>query len=137
MNASNEPQKDGQGAQVTPKWKRHAFASAGFLLAGIGAVGLFVPLLPTTIFMIIAAGCFARSSPALEARLIGDPRFGPQIMLWREKRAISRKGKTAAAIGITLGAVLFALSGAPLVSKVSTAIVLAAIAAWIWMRPEA
>jgi len=136
MNAPDGGIRQDSSVYETPKWKRRAFASGGMLLAGIGIVGIFVPLLPTTIFMILAAACFARSSPALEAKLLGDPRFGPQIRLWRDRRAISRKGKVAACIGIALGATLFALTAAPVAAKAGASALLAGIALWIWMRPE-
>src|SRR3546814_5197123 len=51
----------------------------GFIWVGIGAVGAFVPLLPTTIFIILALGCFARSSPRLEHWLLNHERFGPAL----------------------------------------------------------
>src|SRR3546814_10506609 len=75
----------------------------GFIWVGIGAVGAFVPLLPTTIFIILALGCFARSSPRLEHWLLNHERFGPALRAWRDQRAISRSAKRAACIGMTVG----------------------------------
>ena len=84
---------------------------AGYLLAGLvslalGAIGLLLPILPTVPFLILAAFCFARSSPALEQRLLDHRTFGPHIRTWRSRGAISRKGKTAAAIAFAASAAL-------------------------------
>ena len=82
----------------------------GFASLALGFVGLFLPLLPTVPFVLLAAFCFARSNPALEARILADPRFGPHIRAWRERGSISRRGKAAAvgAFGVSalLGLVL-------------------------------
>ncbi len=87
--------------------KRLGWLLLGFLFLGLGLVGAFLPLLPTTIFLILAAGCFARSSPRLEAWLMNHRQFGPPLRAWRENGAISRKGKTAAAMGIAAGLGVF------------------------------
>ena len=76
--------------------KRHFYLVAGWASLGLGAIGAFVPLLPTVPFVILAAFCFARSSPQLESWLLTHPHFGHHIVAWREKGAISRKGKVAA-----------------------------------------
>ncbi|PSD26304.1 DUF454 domain-containing protein, partial [Stenotrophomonas maltophilia] len=55
--------------------------------------GALLPVMPTTIFLILAVGCFARSSPKFEQRLLAHPRYGPSLRLWREQGAVSRKGK--------------------------------------------
>lgn|SRR5690606_23040265 len=76
--------------------RRQLYRAAGLMSVALGAVGAFVPVLPTVPFLLLAAFCFARSNPAWEARLLAHPRWGPQIRDWRERRAISRKAKIAA-----------------------------------------
>lgn len=81
----------------------------GYLLLGLlslllGAVGAFVPLLPTVPFVILAAFCFARSSPRLEQWLLTHKRFGPHLVAWRSRGAISAAGKRAAIIAFAASA---------------------------------
>jgi len=70
----------------------------GLVAMSLGFVGIFLPLLPTTPFLLLAAICFARSSPALHDWLIHHPRLGPPISDWRAHGAISRKAKIAAVV---------------------------------------
>lgn len=115
--------------------KRHLYLVAGFASLGLAALGVALPLLPTVPFVILAAFCFARSSPAIERRLLEHPQFGPHIVLWRERRAISRRGKRAAliAFGVSVGiALVFAPFPWSLVPVAAAAIG----GGWIWSRPE-
>lgn len=108
----------------------------GFLCVGLGFVGAVVPLMPTTIFLILAAGCFARSSRRLEAWLLDHRRFGPAIRAWREEGAIPRSAKRAACIGIALGYALFWFGARPGWGVgLAVAAMMAACAAWIVTRP--
>ena len=114
---------------------------AGWLLLGWGCVGLgtigaLVPLMPTTIFLILAAGCFARSSPRLEARLLHHPHLGSSLRAWRADHAIPRKGKIGACGGMAIGLLLFQIGAhpAPQSMLIVTAILLAC-ALWIVSRP--
>ena len=74
---------------------RHRFRWAWWLLAyaslGVGIAGIFLPGLPTTVFILIAAWAAARGSERLEQRLLADPRFGPVIRAWRAHRAVPRR----------------------------------------------
>lgn len=79
---------------------RIGFLVFGALLTGIGIVGAFVPLLPTTIFLILAAGCFGKSSPRLERWLVTHPRFGAPLRSWRADGSISVYHKILAVAGI-------------------------------------
>ncbi len=108
----------------------------GFLCVGLGLIGAFVPLLPTTIFIILGAGCFARSSPRLEGWLLDHPRFGPTLRAWRAEGAIPRTGKRAACIGITIGYVLFLIGAKPTLGlALALSAMMASCAAWIVTRP--
>jgi len=79
----------------------------GFIMVALGIIGAVLPVMPTTIFLILAAWCFARSSPKLEARLLSHPQFGPLIIKWRERGAISPRVKLYACAGMLFGYCLF------------------------------
>jgi len=116
---------------------RIAWLAGGFLCVGLGFIGLLVPLMPTTIFLILAAGCFARSSPRLETWLLDHPRFGPSLRLWREQRAIPRAGKFAACGGMAVGYALFMLGARPHAPvALGVAFALCCCAGWIVTRPD-
>ena len=85
--------------------RRPAYLAAGLASLALGFVGIFLPLLPTTPFVLLAAFCFARGNPAWEARLLNDPRFGPSIRAWREHGAIPTRGKQLAVLMMLISAV--------------------------------
>lgn len=103
---------------------------------GLGIFGLVLPLLPTTPFMLLAAACFAKSSPRLHDWLLAHRVFGPAIHDWRDYRAISPRAKRMALIAmgaafglsvlLDLGWKVLAVQGA----------VLAVMGTWIWTRPD-
>lgn len=88
---------------------RIVWLTAGMVSLALGGLGIVLPLLPTTPLVILAAFCFARSSPAFHDRLLNSPTFGPAIRDWRDNRAISRKGKIAAVCAM-LAAMLISIA---------------------------
>ena len=86
----------GQEPSTTPKahkLTRPMYFVAGLVLVGVGVVGYILPVMPGTIFLILAAACFARSSRRLEAWLVNHPKLGPSVNAWRKNGAIPRKIK--------------------------------------------
>ena len=75
---------------------RFLWLTGGGLALALGILGVWLPVLPTTPFMLVAAACFARSSPRLHGWLLGHPLFGPPIRNWEENGAISRGAKRLA-----------------------------------------
>lgn len=111
------------------------YSLLGLVLMSIGIIGLWVPLLPTTVFMIGAAACFARSSPRLYAYLTEHKQFGPPLRQWFDEGAISKTGKAAALFGMGLGmALLVILVRQPLWIGVA-AIVMLASGWFVMSRP--
>jgi uncharacterized membrane protein YbaN (DUF454 family) len=116
--------------------RRHLYLVAGFVSLGLAVIGALLPVMPTTVFVILAAWCFARSSPALERRLLDHPAFGPHILRWRERGAISRKGKVAATIAFAVSILIGAIF-APWPWSLAPVAAALVIGGWIWSRPEA
>lgn len=77
-------------------FKRHLLVAAGFVCVGIGVVGVIVPLLPTTPFLLLAAYCFLRGSPRWHAWLLGNRVFGRYIHDYLAYRAVPRRMKIGA-----------------------------------------
>jgi uncharacterized protein len=78
------------------------FAALGIVFLLLGLFGLFLPVLPTTPFLLLAAACFARSSRRIFNWLLNHPRFGPLIREWREYRAMPYRAKGTALVLIAL-----------------------------------
>lgn len=92
---------------------RHVYLILGLAAVALGVVGVFLPLLPTTPFLILAAGLFARSSPRLERWLVEHRRFGPVLRAWRDEGVIPRRAKIIACCGLVVGAVFFWIGAKP------------------------
>ena len=122
--------------QMEFRLTRTLYLMGGFLALGLGGIGVLLPLLPTVPFIILAAFCFARSNPTLEQWLVEHPVFGGHIRAWRERGAISRKGKLAATAAFAVSSV-FALIVAPLPWSLAPLVAALVGGSWIWTRPEA
>ncbi len=114
---------------------RAIWLSVGIVSVILGVIGVFLPILPTVPFMILAAFCFARSNKAWERKLLDHPRYGPPLRAWREKGIVGRRAKIAATIGFA-GSIIIGL----MTLKTPWVLVPPAVAvvsgSWLWMRPE-
>lgn len=109
----------------------------GWLMIALGVIGALLPVMPTTIFLILAVGCFARSSPKFERMLLQHPRYGPSLRAWREQGAVSGKGKALASAGMAVGFVLFCWGARPsLPLLLAVGLFFAASAAFVLSRPR-
>ena len=118
-------------ALVRPFW-----FGFGWLCVGLGAAGVFLPLLPTTPFMLLAAFCFARSSPRFHDWLLGHKRFGPLILNWQRHGSISRRAKASALLAMALALIASYVFGAGARLLGLQAAVLACSALFILTRPN-
>lgn len=72
------------------------YKSLGFIFLGLGVIGVFLPLLPTTPFLLVSAACFAKSSEKWHRWLLSNRIFGPIIADWQERKCISFSTKVIA-----------------------------------------
>ncbi|MBD8492523.1 YbaN family protein [Pseudomonas syringae] len=103
---------------------------------GIGIAAIFIPGLPTTEFILLAAWAATRSSPRLNAWLENHRVFGPMLYNWRNGRRVARKAKISATVSMLVCAIVMlslfhhiwwlylALAGMALGNL------------WLWSRPE-
>lgn len=125
--------------------ERSRFRWAWWLLAyaslGLGIIGIFVPGLPTTVFILVAAYAAARGSARLHRRLLTHPRFGPMIHDWQAHGAVSRRAKWMA-LGTMSASALVLLALMALVPShrgwmgALPIACMAVVGTWLWLRPE-
>jgi len=119
---------------LRPRWQRGLWAAAGVLALITGLVGIFVPLLPTTPFVLLAAFCFSRGSQRCERWLLEHPRFGPVVRDWRANRAVPLRAKQFATVMMALGSSWAAFVLPPPVAWLP-ALICIAVAVWLWRLP--
>ncbi len=115
---------------------RAIWAILGGVSLALGLLGIVLPLLPTTPFALLAAFCFARSSPRMHAWLLAHPMMGPAIVNWREEGAVSRRAKLAATIAVIATFVLSLALGVRESILLVQALALGGVMVFLWTRPE-
>ncbi|SDO86848.1 hypothetical protein SAMN05428967_0372 [Phyllobacterium sp. YR620] len=117
--------------------KRTVYFLLGWLMVALGFIGALLPVMPTTIFLILAAWCFSRSSPRFEKWLLEHPVFGPTLVHWREHGAIPKRVKLLACGGMALGYAMFFYFArpSPLLGGI-VALFFIACAAYVVSRPS-
>ena len=119
-----------------PRWTPLFWKVVAIVFVAVGAIGAFVPILPTVPFLIVAAAAASRGWPWLDRKLTLHPRYGPIIMRWRQRGAIPRSAKVFATVGLLGGgATLWLVPLADWLRIVATSIMVC-VGAWIWTRPE-
>jgi uncharacterized membrane protein YbaN (DUF454 family) len=103
--------------------KKILLLATGFIMLGLGAIGAFIPVFPTTPFVIVAAGCFSASSPKLYQKLQNSPFFGEYISGIREKKPISTKARVQGIVVLWVMLIISAL----IVRKPLVCIILAVV----------
>jgi len=103
---------------------------AVFLLLGV--IGIFLPVLPTTPFVLLAAACFARGSQRFHEWLLGHPRFGPLVSDWQRYRSIPFRAKCLALsmMWASMGTTAWLLRARPIASA---ALLACAVGVSVWM----
>ena len=115
---------------------RLAWRLAGLASLALGALGVFLPLLPTTPFLILAAFCFSRGSRRLHDWLVGHPRLGPPIRDWRQHRAVSPRAKVLSLVAMLAVIAASVALDAPAAVVAIQSVVLVLVAAFLLSRPS-
>ncbi|WP_417531758.1 YbaN family protein [Marinobacter lipolyticus] len=112
------------------------FKFLAYMFAGLGLLGVVLPLLPTTPFILLAAFCASRGSPQFALWLESHRTFGPAIENWRERRAVPLRGKIIACIMLGISWSILFLSGAPLALLVGLGVFFVGLVAFLLSRPS-
>jgi len=121
---------------VIDRAARLAWRLAGLASLALGALGVFLPLLPTTPFLILAAFCFSRGSRRLHDWLVGHPRLGPPIRDWRQHRAVSPRAKVLSLVAMLAVIAASVALDAPAAVVAIQSVVLVLVAAFLLSRPS-
>ena len=114
---------------------RYGLIGLGWLNVALGAVGLVVPGMPTTVFLLVALWAFSKSSERFHTWLYQHRRFGPPIRAWHEHRVIPPRAKTAALAMMTVSLAIMAVTSAWYLPAVVGA-VMVPVAVFIVSRPS-
>ncbi|MDQ5916853.1 MAG: uncharacterized protein QG584_2747 [Pseudomonadota bacterium] len=111
--------------------------TAGTIALLLGILGVFLPVLPATPFILLAAACYARASEKFHQRLLSHPNFGPVIRDWEEYGAVSMRTKKVAISLMSLSiAVSIWVVREHLWLQIMLATIAVTVGTWLWRRPS-
>ena len=116
--------------------KRIILLSLGWLCVGMGFIGIFVPGIPTTIFLIIALWAFTKSSKKLRNWLLNHKRFGPILNNWQQHKVVPRRAKILMVVLMSLASILFYYSLQNLYLTIGLVIILVLVAIYVISLPS-
>jgi uncharacterized protein len=118
------------------KTRQLVFACLAGLSFSLGVVGLFLPLLPTTCFMLLAVWLASRGSPRFAKGIRCHPRFGPSIEAWEHEHAIPRHAKVLAVVMLLASCAVLVVTLDSLALRGALITGLLLLGVWIATRPE-
>lgn len=121
---------------LPPRPVRWLLSALAVLSLATGVVGIFVPGLPTTVFVLIAGWAAARSSPRMYRWLWNHRIFGPMLQNWARGGQVSRKAKWSASAMMSLCALIMLLANVPRWALITAVTCMVCVLAWLWRRPE-
>ena len=122
--------------RIAPSPQRALLAAAGWFFFALGAVGLVLPGLPTTVFWIVAAWLWMRSDPQRLRWLLDKPGYGETIRRFLERGEMRRRDKRVALLAMLAGYAICLLVWSSLAVALALGAVMGLTALWIWRRPE-
>jgi uncharacterized protein len=115
---------------------RWVYLGLALLFLLLGLIGIFLPVLPTTPFILLSAWAAARSSPRLLAWLEEHTAFGPMLCDWRRGGIVRRRSKWMATLVMGASGLYLLLSSHPRWAALLAIACMTAVALWLWRRPE-
>jgi len=116
--------------------RRYLLVAVGWLAVALGMVGIAVPGMPTTVFLIGAAICYAKASPGRYRRLIARGRTGELVDNYIQHGVIPRAGKRAALSAMAISALILCAAPLGMLAKGAGLLGLTTAAVYVWTRPE-
>ncbi|WP_332310095.1 YbaN family protein [Alteromonas sp. MB-3u-76] len=122
---------------IVDKISKPVFTALGVLFTLLGIIGAFLPVMPTTVFLIGALYCFTRSSPKLEQWLLNHPKYGATLSAWQKNGAISKRTKCIACCSMLLSFIAFCVFvNAPIYAHGGVALFMGIGAYFVITRPD-
>lgn len=115
--------------------KKYLWMGLGFLSLGMAYVGVVVPGIPFSVFLVFAAYCFTKSSKRMHDWIYNHKVFGPFLSNWQEKRIFPTKLKYVMVLTMMSSLAIMWYTVQNLTLIIATGVVMAAVAGWAWRYP--
>ena len=120
---------------INPQHRRLPYLCLAYVCIGLAVVGIFLPILPTTPFLLVAAWAAPKASPRLHAWLYDHPRFGPPLRAWRDEGAVPTRAKVLACTLMLASWVIIFLTASSRWIPAMTGLLFIGVGTYVCTRP--
>lgn len=134
LPSSPDPSRDSEPLPIRNRW---VWLTGGWAALVLGTVGIFLPLIPTTPFILVAAWCFSKGSERMHRWLLEHRRFGPMIRDWERYGVVRTRAKVlATAVIVPLVGYMALFTAAPGWTVILTILLALCGLGFVWSRPS-